>query len=175
MRDRIISLLQSTGRENMDKVIAWMDTNGFFDAPASVKYHNTMRGGLARHSMDVYEEAVKLNDARVASGKAPLPETSIIICSLLHDICKSDQYFITGDGKPACRSWKKAKGHGRRSMLIVKSACKVPLNYDEEMAIWWHMGEHEDSMDRFPGEYQESQKNELCRLIRSADGIAAKK
>ena len=32
-----------------------MKHNGFFDAPASTKYHGCYDGGLARHSLNVFE------------------------------------------------------------------------------------------------------------------------
>ena len=60
-------------------------------------------------------------------------------------------------------------------MYILKRRCLLPLNYDEEMAIWWHMGEYEPSKDTDSKEYLESQNIELCRLIQKADGIAAHK
>lgn len=59
-------------------------------------------------------------------------------------------------------------------LFIVKRGCQLPLNYDEEMAIWWHMCEYEVSKDRFNDEYEESKNIALCRLIQQADGIAAR-
>ena len=56
-QDEIIKLLKSTGRENIDNVISWMKENHFFEAPASVMYHNNCAGGLAKHSLDVYRKA----------------------------------------------------------------------------------------------------------------------
>lgn len=172
MRDRIIKLLESTGRENIDRVISWMDSNGFFDAPASVIHHNNFKGGLAKHSYDVYEQAVKLNETRMADGRTPLPLASIIICSLLHDVCKCGQYFIDDKGKASCNSAMREKGHGIRSMYILKRTCGLPLNYDEEMAIWWHTDQYEQRRGH-EKQYKESIGNELCELIRKADGIAA--
>lgn len=166
---KIINLLRSTGRENIENVIAWMMKNNFFEVPASVKYHNNFRCGLAKHSLETYEEAVKLNET------AGLPMNSIIIASLLHDICKSDNYTLTEDGRPVKNGAGVGKGHGRRSMFILKRGCQLPLNYDEEMAIWWHMGEYEVSKNRFLDEYQDSLNIELCNLIREADSKAARK
>ena len=167
-KDKIINLLRSTGRENIEKVILYLENNNFFEAPASVRFHNNIQGGLAKHSLEVYEEALKLNkDAR-------LPETSIILCSLLHDICKADQYIMS-DGKPDSIRKNLDKGHGKRSMYILKRGCGLPLNYDEEMAIWWHMGEYELSKDNHNKEYKDSQDIALCRLIQKADSIAAHK
>lgn len=167
-KDKIISLLRSTGRENIENVIRWLEGNAFFTAPASVNYHNNFEGGLAKHSLEVYEEAMRLNQT------AKLPETSVILCSLLHDVCKSDQY-VSVNGQPHRIQINIDKGHGKRSMYILKRGCSLPLNYDEEMAIWWHMGEHEPSMDNNRREYEESQNIALCKLIREADHLAATK
>ena len=135
-KKEIIALLKSTGRENIDKVIEYMEEKGFFESPASELHHNNFKGGLAKHSLEVYCEAVKLNEEK------GMPTNSIIICSLLHDICKADQYGINNN-KPVKDNKKCNKGHGRRSMFILKRTCQLPLNFDEEMTIWWHMGSHE--------------------------------
>ena len=116
IKEKITELLLSTGRENIGNVLEYMDSNGFFTAPASVSNHNNNEGGLAKHSLDVYEEAMRLN----SQLPHPLPTTSVTICSLLHDICKSDQYYMNDKGV-ACRDNEKIKrGHGVRSMFILK-------------------------------------------------------
>ena len=165
--ERIKSLLRSTGRENIEKVIDWMNRNDFFVAPASVVHHNNFRGGLAKHSLEVYEEAIRLNSV------AKLPISSVTLCALLHDVCKSDQYSVDELGSPASVRENIKKGHGRRSMFILKRGCALPLNYDEEMAIWWHMGEHEQSKDYFPDLFNDSMNIPLCALIQQADSNAA--
>jgi hypothetical protein len=105
--------------------------------------------------------------------KIRLPQSSVIICSLLHDICKADQYYINSEGKPVRNEETCKKGHGRRSMFILKRKCQFPLNYDEEMSVWWHMGEYEKCKDHFTHEYEISKTIALCSLIQKADGIAA--
>lgn len=169
VKDEIEKLLRSTGRENIELVINWLEAHNFYTVPASAGKHNNFKGGLAKHSLEVCEEALKLNE------EAKLPETSVIICSLLHDVCKWDNYYFTSNGKLVCDDDAKANGHGRRSMFIVKRGCKLPLNYDEEMAIWWHMGEHEPSIKKFPEIFEDSKNIALCKLIQSADGISAHK
>lgn len=168
-KEEFIALLESTGRENIGKVIEWLTENGFFEAPASVNNHNNFKGGLVKHSLEVYREACILNEEK------GLPLSSIILCSLLHDVCKADQYYMSSEGKAARNEGTCKKGHGRRSMFILKRGCQLPLTYDEEMAIWWHMGEHEESQKRYPSEYMDSKKIALCSLIQKADGIAADK
>ena len=39
-KERIVSLLRSTGRENIETVIAHLEKEGFFEKPASVVNHN---------------------------------------------------------------------------------------------------------------------------------------
>ena len=162
IKDTIISLLKSTGRENINKVIDFLEKNSFFDAPASVQFHNNFAGGLAKHSLEVYREAMKLNE------KMNLPVTSVTLCSLLHDVCKHDQYVMS-DGRPTSIPARLQKGHGHRSMYILTRKCGLPLNYDESMAIWWHMGEHEQSKEWCQKEYEDACKIPLCTLIQQAD------
>ena len=169
-KERILALLRATKRKNIRPLTNWLyDGCQFFEAPASVNKHNVFRGGLAKHSLDVYNAAMELNKSY------NLPEDSIVICSLLHDICKHDQYYIDAQGKP--RSKKKMDAHldhGFRSKEIIKSF-DIPLSHDEEMAIWWHMGQYENSKDDYPKEYAESMNIPLVKLINQADGIAAAK
>lgn len=169
-KNKIIGLLKQTGRENIDKVVEWMEQNRFFESPASISHHNAFYGGLATHSFEVYEEAVKLN----AEREEPLPEDSVVLCALLHDLCKSNLYYY--DKK--ARSMKKRQeiadqGHGIRSVKILKS-CGLPLSREEELAIWWHMGEHEEPFDQ-PEVYESTKSIPLCNLIRKADHMAAVK
>lgn len=168
VKETIISLLKATGRENVDKMLSWMESNSFFDASASVSKHNAFRGGLAKHSLEVYREAMKLNETM------KLPDTSVTLCALLHDVCKADQYYVDDAGIPRFNKMNISKGHGRRSMFIVLRA-GLPLNYDEAMAIWWHMGTYEKSIKYHQIEYNESLNIDLCNLIREADGTAARK
>ena len=51
----IIELLLSTKRENMNNMVSYLAHDGFFEAPASTKYHGAYPGGLAKHSLAVYE------------------------------------------------------------------------------------------------------------------------
>ena len=169
IKEKITELLLSTGRENIGNVLEYMESNGFFTAPASVSNHNNNEGGLAKHSLDVYEEAMRLNSQLAR----PLPTTSVTLCSLLHDICKSDQYYMNDKGV-ACRDNEKIKrGHGVRSMFILKRRCLLPLNYDEEMAIWWHMRCPDSHSRPYERERRESENIPLCRLIQEADRNAA--
>ena len=55
MKDEFIYLLKNTKRENIDKLIEWLEKEtDFFSAPASTKYHLNYEGGLLVHSLNVF-------------------------------------------------------------------------------------------------------------------------
>lgn len=59
-KEKIKELLLSTGRKGMDKLIEHMENEGFFTAPCSTRFHLAEEGGLAEHSFNVYENALKM-------------------------------------------------------------------------------------------------------------------
>lgn len=75
----------------MEKLIGWMDTNGFFAAPCSGSFHLAYEGGLAEHSLNVMEQALKLAETLDGERKM-LNRDSVIIASLLHDLGKTGQF-----------------------------------------------------------------------------------
>lgn len=96
-RKEIVGLLVGTGRENMDKLINYMDENGFFTSPCSGSYHLAYEGGLAVHSLNVCKAALKLLNTfgQDMPGEKQIPEKSVIIAAILHDLGKMGQF-----GKP---------------------------------------------------------------------------
>lgn len=91
MKDYIEETLLSTGRKGMEHLIEWMDENGFFTAPCSGQYHLCKEGGLAEHSCNVYEIMDELSITLYGNECCKL-RSSIIICSLLHDLGKTGQF-----------------------------------------------------------------------------------
>jgi 23S rRNA maturation-related 3'-5' exoribonuclease YhaM len=55
-------ILSNTDRKGIDNVISKLEELGFFEAPASSRFHLSCKGGLAEHSMNVYEAAVMLRE-----------------------------------------------------------------------------------------------------------------
>lgn len=82
-------LLKSTNREGVDNVIKWLDETDFKFAPASTQFHNSFRGGLLKHSLDVY---YSMYDFKTLIDFFNLSEDTIILTSLLHDVCKIECY-----------------------------------------------------------------------------------
>ena len=145
MKDEIIELLKSTNREGMDKLIEFLEKSDFFKAPASTRFHGDHEGGLAEHSFKVYE----ILKEKVAFAKINIPEETIIISALLHDICKTNFYKIDyRNAKNSLGVWEKVPyytiedtipyGHGEKSVMMLTEYIK--LTNEEKYAIRWHMG-----------------------------------
>ena len=97
-KEEILKLLDATDREGIDEVMDWMNQSDFFVAPASTNFHGNYEGGLAEHSINVYTAAMRLRATAVSlnpSLEERLPQDSIAIATLLHDICKADVYKET--------------------------------------------------------------------------------
>lgn len=143
-KQRIIELLQSTGRDGITELIAWMEENSFFTSPASTKFHGCYEGALADHSLGVYNllsgyVASTNIDAVDRPGQKPYPvaEANIIIAALLHDVCKAGAYL--GTSKPY--QWNKVfSGKGHASYSIERIQALIELEPVEEVMIRFHMG-----------------------------------
>lgn len=145
MKDQIIELLKSTNREGMDDLIDFLEKSDFFKAPASTKFHGNHEGGLAEHSFKVYE----ILKEKVKIAGLDIPEESIIISALLHDICKTNFYKIDyRNAKNSLGVWEKVPyytiedtipyGHGEKSVMMLTEYIKLTNN--EKYSIRWHMG-----------------------------------
>ncbi|MCI9063168.1 MAG: HD domain-containing protein [Clostridia bacterium] len=147
MEEKFIELLKSTNREGMDQLIDFLVKSDFFKAPASTRFHGNHEQGLAEHSMKVYE----ILKHKVQTNIIPIdiPEESVIIIALLHDICKTNFYKIDyRNAKNALGVWEKVPyytiedtipyGHGEKSVMMITEYIK--LTPEEKYAIRWHMG-----------------------------------
>lgn len=149
MQTKITKLLLETDRFGIEKLILYMEEMGFFEAPCSTSYHLNTAGGLAQHSLNVYNIMTQLNK----SLDAHLPEESIILCSLLHDLGKmgdhSKNFYkenILANGeiskaKPYVTNQDLAfMPHEVRSIVIAQRFIKLTEN--EEHAIYYHNGKY---------------------------------
>lgn len=142
----IIRMLRMTGRTGIDDLIAWMDENGFFDAPCSSKYHLAKPGGLAEHSLNVYRAALDIAKTLYMEKTTFDFIDSIIICSLLHDLGKAGQFgkpaYIENED-PANGAYRSNKEllyvpHEVRSVAIASRF--IDLTEEEQFAICYHNG-----------------------------------
>ena len=183
------NLLIMTKRENIDKVISNLEDIGFFQAPASTKFHGNYDGGLVEHSLNVYTQARYLLEVakRIRPDVAStIKEDNLIIASLLHDICKSKLYYkIKKWRKDANNKWEEYEtyeksykdlpiGHGEKSVIMLVN-WGFKLTEDEILAIRWHMGgfdinEYQDSKLSFNA----ASEKPLTAIIVAADWLASR-
>ena len=147
MKEEFIELLKSTKREGIENLISFLEKTDFFEAPASTRFHGDYKGGLLEHSMKVYE--IFKEKVKNASIEINVPEDTIIITALLHDICKTNFYKVDyRNAKNALGVWEKVPyytiddqipyGHGEKSVMMITEYIK--LTPEEKYAIRWHMG-----------------------------------
>ena len=85
-------ILKSTNREGIDSIIKWLDESDFKVAPASTQYHSSIKGGLLLHSLQVYYHMYDFNNLIQFFD---IPNDTIAIVALLHDVCKVDSYNVS--------------------------------------------------------------------------------
>lgn len=136
-----------------DKLMEYLNTSGFFTAPASTKYHGAYEGGLYNHSRIV---AMRLHVLTLNNDlKWERPDSPFII-GMFHDLCKCDQYKkVEGTLIDVGATQLEAptgyhyeyndktilKGHGSKSVMILSQF--INLTEEELMCIRFHMGAYE--------------------------------
>ena len=140
-------------REGSDKLLDYLiNKSDFFTAPASTRFHGAYDGGLAQHSLNVYNcfKAYLERDRVRELYNLNASDETIAVCALLHDICKVNVYtrgtrnvkneetgqwekvptFFFDDGLPY--------GHGEKSVYMITGFMR--LTREEAFAIRYHMG-----------------------------------
>lgn len=120
-RTRIIELLRSTNRKGIESVIKLLESSNYFTVGCHSHHHYT--GGMADHALQT------LALAKRRGWK--VPEDSLIITTLLHDLCDIS-------------SFREIKGHGWRSAELLRKQCGLVMTKDEWNAIRYHMRRRED-------------------------------
>jgi len=153
LKERALELFRSTGKENIEGLIDYLENRtDYFSAPASTQFHGAYAGGLVDHSLAVYDNLVKMAALFEIQAK---PE-SLIIIALLHDLCKTN-FYKTGyrnRKNETTGQWEKVEvyeiddkmplGHSEKSIIIIQQFIK--LTKEETLAIRWHMGAFDDSV-----------------------------
>jgi len=137
-----------------DKLLDWICKSDFFEAPASTRYHLCCKGGLCKHSLNVYERLKKLvffeygNEYENALG---VDLSEIVLIALCHDLCKANSYKVEMRNVKNDRGeWVKEPfykyspefemgGHGQKSLFIIQN-CVQGLTLNVCSAIVYHMG-----------------------------------
>ena len=156
-----LDLVGSIERDGIKELVAFLEKSDFFTAPASTRFHCSLPGGLALHSLNVYhmfEHKCKSEPFKSILGD--MPEDSRKIITLLHDVCKTYMYEIDYRNKKIYSDtgskrdekgrfdWAAVEyytindrvpyGHGEKSVMMISEFIK--LTPEEKYAIRWHMG-----------------------------------
>jgi len=135
IQQEILKALKSVDRPGMEDVVEFLITRNFFKCPASTKFHGNYEGGLAEHSLNVCKNFTELLEA--TNLLEEVPADTIIISTILHDICKVGAYIPNNNGG---FKWNREhpKGHGTLSVKRLMSLIELtPLERD---LINFHMG-----------------------------------
>lgn len=131
-------------RKGLENILEAINETDFYTAPASAKYHGAVEEGLARHSLMVFDRLMRYKD------DIGLPEESLAIVGLLHDLCKIGNYKVSmRNTKTEGGRWISVPyydyaedvfpvGHGEKSIMMILEHMK--LTPEEMIAIRWHMG-----------------------------------
>ena len=153
IKDTFLQIYQSKiHREGADKFLEYLtEKSDFFTAPASTRYHGAYEGGLAQHSVNVYECLRAYMDRERVKDLYHMnySEETITLVSLLHDVCKIGCYKTsTRNVKDENGVWQKVPfyqfddpmpyGHGEKSVYILSGFMR--LSREEAFAIRYHMG-----------------------------------
>lgn len=164
-------------RPGAQDLLAWLESSDFFTAPASTRFHGNYEGGLCEHSVNVWEELVRLLKAY---PEVKVTAESAAIVALLHDLCKVGCYKQELRNTKVNGVWVQRPvyvfdedfcygGHGSKSVYLAQKY--IALNDVEATAINCHMG----FSDRSPGDFSLGsayEKNALAWLLHVADESA---
>jgi hypothetical protein len=169
-------------RAGSEDLRIWLLASDFFTAPASTKYHNDHEGGLCEHSINVFDQMVRLLRAY---PEIKTNGETVAIISLLHDMCKIDCYVkelksrktgeIKPDGKPVWEdyygySWDEKfpyGNHGAKSVYLIERF--IRLTDTEAIAIQCHMGNEDGKY----GVSESYRQYPLAWLLHVADEAAS--
>lgn len=161
--------MKSVGATDLcDECIGRLIMNGFFDMPASTKYHGTKRGDLFRHSMHVAHRLKEITEKLDIKWQNP---RSPILIGYFHDLCKMDKYYWKDDTcEWVYRKDQLIEGHGDKSVMIASTFCE--LTEEEMLCIRYHMGAYKT--DDWAGYDRAIRKYETVLWTHTADMLASK-
>jgi hypothetical protein len=174
------TLLRNTERAGIESLLTWLETTDFFSSPASTQYHGAFKGGLLEHSLTVHA-AMHLFLKTGLFDPAETRDSSIAICSLLHDVCKIGRYRRGVRNVKVNGAWVQKDvweyvqedpypyGHGEKSVELIRR--HIDLSDDEALAVRWHMGPWEECDKKTCSKALE---RPLALLLHMADMVASK-
>ena len=190
-REQIISLLKKVLLYDTSKLLEYLDDSGFYYRPSSIKGHHNFPGGLAEHSLGVYNimkewNTLSPNDRRTSwlyrnfiKGEPiacdilneKMSDDEMLITALCHDLCKAERFYLNGRRIKMHRS----ESNHLHSELSVKRLKENNINYPEiNQAVRAHMRLFPHKKDAKLSAWQiESRKSILAIAVWAADKLDA--
>lgn len=175
---------QYIARSGKEELLKWLEKNGFFEAPASTKYHGAYKGGLVEHSNNVFNRLLRLaqeEDIRNGRQQEKYTLDTLATVALLHDVCKMDAYKTEKRNQKTDGKWQEVEqytytnnfpiGHSEKSIIQIMRY--IDLSNEEIMAIRWHMGRFDAATKG--GSYEMNYafaQSELAVMLHIADMMA---
>jgi hypothetical protein len=173
------NLLRSTGRSNIENLITWLHTKtDFYTAPATLCGLGNYEGGLIYHSLSVYSVMKTLYEplSRLDKGlnNDEFDDNSIILVSLLHDICLVHSFESVEKRRLINGVWHTVRsydyhdqfplGHGDKSIVFI-TMNGVFLTREEMLSIKWHGGKSNLSEVECPTYNNALRSSKLARML----------
>lgn len=128
---------------NIGRGLMWLESIGYFEAPAAKSHHGNYPGGLFDHSLEVTNQLQKITEKM---GLTWQRKGSPVLVGMLHDICKTDDYIVEGEENGRVEyeynNHGILPGHGDKSVIML--AGHFQLTEEEAMCIRFHMGAFTD-------------------------------
>lgn len=162
--------------------ISWLKSTDFYEAPASTRYHESFKGGLLYHTLEVVNNVTRL--MRVDQFKTYINLEDAILVALVHDWCKINLYesYFKNVKNEETGQWDKVEafrlrktpytcfGHGVSSMILAQKF--FDLSTAQCLAIRWHMGWCRVCDDEMNELQQANEMYPIVHLLQFADQLS---
>lgn len=87
-KEKFIEMSKDITRPGIDRLMAWLETTDFYEAPASTRFHSAEPGGLCAHSVAVAKRLLEIFVLPISAQRKPhcflsFPTTTLL-CSCFH-------------------------------------------------------------------------------------------
>ena len=153
-KQEFLTELRKVKRDGIEGLINYLESSDFFTAPSSKMCHGSFDGGLCAHSLAVLKRLRSLYKEYLTVATKNIikefDEESLIVCALLHDLCKVNTYhkYLKNIKNETTGQWEQEEaykidellymGHSAKSLFIIERYIKLDL--EEYQAIYFHMG-----------------------------------
>lgn len=159
LEKEFIQILKNSRRKGVGRLIKFLKSTNFFYSPADKVGHRAFPGALVLHSLNVYHNIVQINRERIMGYK----DDTLIIVSLLHDICKVNKFIYDHDRYISLKVIRE-QGHGVRSEKLIRKFIKI--SEEEAIAIKYHMGKYSEDCEC---DKKKIKKHRLLWMLNKAD------